>query len=420
MLIYWVALINPNDLHALALTNSLLFREAEKYRWNTVEIKMGRPDVEDDFMTGSRALCRVEGRLARVTHFRLRVYTLPFWSLVPNLAGFVRQFFKEARGLRTLHFHDTDSVQAFCHLVDDFVNIPFKLTELAILSGFDFKSAFMGFIVSQPTIERLSMCTIGSIVNALPDDALPNLAAVSADSTLLARLVEGRPVKYLRLETRGIPLPGTLQTLETTLQKSTQPITAISLVGSTMDDIVFFLNHLLRLVPGLRFLGCEWFGERASDRARDDLGLLRSFTKLECIRWRCGEHIPTGMQRLKWRRLNPRNYAGPSLRAVQQESTCTRPTPNHLARVEGMWHPSEDQSDCWYFRVGEFLAPPLVLDEPLLVRIVPADDLFGQVTHVICLGPTRIPVHLTVCRMLPKCHRSGISLLISSLLIGFL
>ena len=279
MLIYWVALINPNDLHALASTNSLLFREAEKYRWNTVKLKMGPLDVE----AASHALYRVEGRPARVIHFRLEAH-VPVPTLEPYFSAFLRSFFKEARGLRTLHFHDPESVGTFFRLMDGFANFPFKLTELAILSGSDFefelmdlvvsdfKSTFIDFIVSQPTIEHLSMFTIGSIANALPDDALPNLAAVSADSTLLARLVEGRPVKYLRLETGGRPLPGTLQTLETTLQKSTQPITAISLIGSTMDDIVFFLNHLLRLVPGLRFLGCEWFEERASDRARDDLG----------------------------------------------------------------------------------------------------------------------------------------------------
>ena len=378
MLIDWVASINPNCLHTLALTNSLLFWEAEKYRWNTVKIGIDGLDGGKGFRTALEALYRVGGRPGRVTHLHLevRVSELIRPGQPQLFTAFVRRFLKEARGLRTLHIRDIGYVGT-PQLLDRFANFPFKLTELVVHSGYEDKWTLLDFIISQPTIERLSILAHRSLANVVPSDALPNLAAVSADSTLLARLVEGRPVKYFLFETVGRPLSDTLQALETTLHKSTQPITAIPLVGSTMDDIVFFLNHLLRLVPGLRFLGCTWFQEDPRHWARGDIDVLCSFTKLECVRWRCGAHIPTQMQRLKWRRLNPRNYAGPSLRAVQQESTCTRPTPNHLARVEGIWHPSEDQSDCWYFRVGEFLAPPLVPNEPLLVRIAPADDIFG-------------------------------------------
>ena len=381
MLIDWVASINPNDLHALALTNSLLFREAEKYRWNTIKIEIN-PSVGKGFEAASEVLYRVEGRPARATHLRLDTTKRTTLEQTSSFRAFVRRFLKDARGLRTLHFRGIDGVDTLATLLNGFANLPFKLTEFAILSRCWESSVLVGFmvgfIVSQPTIECLSIAS-RELAYALPRDALPNLAAVavSSNSTHAVQLAEGRPVKYLFLAARGAPssLSNTLQALETMIHKSTQPITAISLVGSSMEDIILFLPHLLRLVPGLRFLGCEWPAEHPDHRARGDLELLRSFTRLECIRWRSGKFIPRHMQRLKWRRLNPRNYAGPSLRVVQQESTCGRPPSEDLAKVEGIWRPSEEQSDCWHFHAGEFLAPPL-LPELRLVRTTPAGDLF--------------------------------------------
>ena len=292
--------------------------------------------------------------------------------------SFVACFLKEARGLRTLHFYDDQAVrttfgsqaeQATFGLLNNFASFPFKLTEFAIHSRHNDIPNLSDFLISQPKIECLSIHINGDIVaGPLPIDALPNLAAVSGISDFMVHLAERRPVKYLRLVMRE----AALQTLEAMQQKSTRPIAAISLIAKTMEEIRDFLPHLSRLAPKLRFLGCEWFTEH-SNPTEDDMQLLRTLTELECIRWRCGASIPKKRRRFETGMLNPKFYAGSSLRAVQQEYICDRPSSVSLAKREGVWRPSDNRINRWQFHIGEFIAPPLIPDYIFLVRIVPTD-----------------------------------------------
>lgn len=149
------------------------------------------------------------------------------------------------------------------------------------------------------------------------------------------------------------------------MRHSTQPLTAISLSGDTIGDIKVLLPDLSRLVPGLRFLGYDWPVQDASS-TREDLQLLRTFTKLECIRWRGGGSIPDEWRTLASDVLNPQFYAGPSLRAVQMEYPCTIFARNR--ELEGVWRPSDGHTDRWDFHAGEFITPPLIPGDLSLVR----------------------------------------------------
>ena len=286
-----------------------------------------------------------------------------------TFGALVDRFLKEARGLRTLHLFISSKDGATLRLLNDFKSFPFKLTEFAIYSFSQFDIS--DFLVSQPTIERLFFNFFlynPGIRPSLPNDALPNLAALAAPPCCIDDLAECRPVKYLRFTTQPTP-ESTLQMLEATLQKSIQPITAISLLG-VETEITFLLSHLLRLVPGLRFLGCELLRDGAGPLS-EDMQPLRAFTKLECIRWR----LASDYGRQEWGGLNPLYYAGPSLQAVQQDSLPP------LARYGGLWRPSGDRTEGWRFNVGEFISPPLMPLETSLLRAT--STYLSQVSHAI-------------------------------------
>ena len=375
MVVDWVALINPEDLHTLALTNSVLFGEAEKYRWNTLSIRQN--STAKYFEGASEVLFRVEGRPARVVNLRLTACEAPPRTML-TFNVLVDRLLKEARGLRTLHLCIPQQDEATLRLFNGFKSFPFKLTEFAIYfysqCGI---SDILDFLVSQPTIERLFFHfffrTRATKPSPLPNGALPNLAALSAPPYYIDDLARGRPVKYLRFTMQSTP-ESTLQMLEATLQKSIQPLTAISLCGVGMIEITFLLSHLLRLAPGLRFLGCELLQDGAGSLPKD-MQPLRAFTKLKCIRWRCLSSVSERQLGRRWRGLNPLYYAGPSLQAVQQEFLPP------FAQYGGLWRASGDQTEGWRFHVGEFISPPLSFLETSLVRATPT--YMSQVSHAI-------------------------------------
>ena len=191
-------------------------------------------------------------------------------------------------------------------------------------------------------------------------------------------------MKYLRFTMQSTP-ESTLQMLEATLQKSIQPLTAISLCGVGMIEITFLLSHLLRLAPGLRFLGCELLQDGAGSLPKD-MQPLRAFTKLK-LRWRCLSSVSERQLGRRWRGLNPLYYAGPSLQAVQQEFLPP------FAQYGGLWRASGDQMEEWRFHAGEFISPPLSFLETSLVRATSNLSESSFSCHS-SLGSTRISVHL--------------------------
>jgi len=364
VLVDWVSVISPKDLHTLALTNSMLFWEAEKYRWKTLSIELAPRPGGKSINVASGVLFRVEDRPMRVVNLRLTVTNVIGYTV--SLVAFVDRLLKETRRLRTLHFYDAQLLRVAFPLLRNFTSFSFKLTELAIYSHYNDIPHIPDFLISQPAIESLSIHTRWNPAAApLPSDALPNLTAVSAWLDQVVCLVEGRPVRFLHLMVSA-PMPAAeLRTLEAMFQNVTQPITAISLVGNLARDVMFFLRYLSRFAPELRFLGCEWRADTA-DPIHEDCHLLRSFTKLECMRWRRGSVRPCGWD---WATWNPRSYAGPSLRTVQHENTYG---------PDGVWRQS---GGLWHLDLGGFISPPLAHHQRFLVRASP--NVFCQITHFI-------------------------------------
>lgn len=364
VLVDWVSVISPQDLHTLALTNSMLFWEAEKYRWKTLSIELAPRPGGKSINVASEVLFRVEDRPVRVVNLRLTATDAVREAV--SLVAFVDRLLKETRRLRTLQFYDTQSLHVAFSFLRNFTSFSFKLTEFAIHSHYNDIPHIPDFLISQPAIERLSIHTRGNTAAApLPSDALPNLTAVSALSDHVVRLVEGRPVRFLHLMVSASMSVAELRTLEAMFQNVTQPITAISLVGNLAREVMFFLRYLSRLAPELRFLGCEWRADTA-DPIHKDRHLLRSFTKLECMRWRCGSVRPYGCD---WAAWNPGSYAGSSLRTVQHENTYG---------PDGVWRQS---GGIWHLDLGGFISPPLAHHQRFLVRASP--NVFCQITHLI-------------------------------------
>ena len=132
-------------------------------------------------------------------------------------------------------------------------------------------------------------------------------------------------------------------------RSSTQPIAAASLCGDAPQDVASILPCLLHFTPKLRFLGCEWCEWMQGATIPEDVKPLRDFAELECIRW-SSLTIPKKRQLRKLARLlDPKYYAGPSLRAVQQG----------IERYERVWRRGDDQTNYWHLDLGEFMSPPL-------------------------------------------------------------
>src|ERR1700733_4475693 len=365
-LLGWVFAISPQDLHSLASTNRLLFSAAERFRWNTLSIELDSRPGRKSMNTAMEVLFGVEGRPARVVNIRL---TATQGGKPKAMFLFVDRFLKAARGLRTLHIYDTQTRRTPpLRFLTNFTSFPFKLTELVIHALDNVVTNVPDIVISQSAIERLSIYTRGDDkrdISALhlPNDALPNLTAVSTFPDTV-RLVEGRPVRYLHILAMW---EWQVKTLEAMFRSSTKPITAVSLCGDVSQDVTSFLPCLLHFAPKLRFLGCQWTCGALSP---EDVKPLRNFTELECIRW-CSLAIHTKREMLELSQaVDPKFYAGPSLRVVQQE----------IEGYEGVWCQADCQANRWRLNLGEFISPPLVYALSLLRLIL---DVLCQVAHTI-------------------------------------
>jgi len=299
-----------------------------------------------------RVLFGTEGRPARVVNLQL---TATQEGKPKAMFLFVDRFLREAQGLRTLHIYDARKRRTPpLRFLTNFSLFPFQLTELVIRALDNVVTNVQDVAISQPAIERLSIYTRGRNkrdISALqlPNDALPNLTAVSTFPETI-HLVEGRPVRYLHiLATWAWPLP----TVEAMFRSGAQPVTAVSLCGGTSQHVASFLLFLLRFAPKLRFLGCEW---THGTPTLEDVQPLRDFAELECIRWRS---LTIRKKRRKSAPvMDPGFYASPSLRSVQQD----------IEGHGGVWHRADNPTKGWRFDPGEFISPPPVY--PLsLVRL---------------------------------------------------
>ncbi|KAF8321745.1 hypothetical protein DL93DRAFT_2072616, partial [Clavulina sp. PMI_390] len=217
-------------------------------------------------------------------------------------------------------------------VVADFAHHRFQLVELycklAPTQG------LCDFLVSQPTIRRLSLVPITNtvyhaLIENLPPDALPNLEAALGDIRSLRVLRTGRAVRYIAVvpAVRSEHLEELWNTVS--LPLSHCPLEALSVTLDRPDAFMSFFPHLPIHAPALRFLGIAIVSEYATfwtvpGPTDGDISPLRSLTKLETIRW---EFCPVDSSGINFdsghivyvRAWRASDYAGPSLRYVQHE-----------------------------------------------------------------------------------------------------
>ena len=317
--------------------------------------------------TALRVLFGTEGRPARVVNLQL---TATQEGKPKAMFLFIDRFLREAKALRTLHIYDAQKRRTHpLRFLTNFSLFPFQLTELVIHALDNVVTNVQDIAISQPAIEHLSIYARGRdkrdiSPSRLPNDALPNLTAVSTFPETI-HLVEGRPVRYLHiLATWAWPLP----TAEAMFRSSTQPVTAVSLCGDTSQHVTSFLLLLLRFAPKLRFLGFEWTHGAPT---LEDVQPLRDFAELECIRW-CSLTVRK-KRRKSARVMDPEFYAGPSLRSVQHD----------IKGYEGVWHLADNPTEGWHFEPGEFISPPPVYPLSLVRLSRCSPDVLREVADIL-------------------------------------
>lgn len=215
------------------------------------------------------------------------------------------------------------------------------------------------FVFSQPTIRRLVLnyCAgpphvrykLPDMPSHIPPNALPQLEALLAPIELVTRLLPGRPVRCVVVQSLDFSAPSAFDLLWQAVELSSTALTALSIRADSAHAFNTLLEILPRRTPYLRFLGVNI--AVGHDRrwiplpTAADLAPLRSLTVLECIRWE--SRLPLRFN------SDPTDYAGPSLRYAQHEFSSSSGAPH---KCEGTWETVNKKDRVYWKLVPCFLA----------------------------------------------------------------
>ncbi|KAF8316632.1 hypothetical protein DL93DRAFT_2166088 [Clavulina sp. PMI_390] len=247
----------------------------------------------------------------------------------------------------------------------DFAQHHFHLVELRC--KLTSSPSLRDFLISQPTIQRLSLIPTHFnaspvLAEALPSDALPNLEAALADLITLQVLREGRSVRYIAVEPslQLELLPELWNTISTTSSQCS--LEALSIIIGRGDVFRDFFLHLHTHAPSLRFLGLITTNQisilwGSLTPTKDDAIPSRHLAHLEIIRWVHHPAVPGDVfhepgRPVHFHSWNPSRYAGPMLRYVQHESVS-----ESIKDTEGHWERRDSDGDSWAYS-KKLLFPP--------------------------------------------------------------
>ncbi|KAF8321756.1 hypothetical protein DL93DRAFT_2209975 [Clavulina sp. PMI_390] len=361
-IVYWVSLDSRRDLETLSVVNRQFFTITCGIIWANVELAVEPMESARANNEKLNVLLRRASQGIGLKRLAIRLQAeLPEG---PHLTGFrtrLQLLAQEAFQVQFLTLVDTSkSMNLNGLVVADFAHHRFRLVELYCKLAPTPK--LHDFIISQPTIRRLSLVPITATLDHalgedLPADALPDLEAALGDIQSLQILRKGRAVRYISVvpAVQSEQLPELWNTLS--VPSSQCPLESLSIIIDRSDTFRAFLFRLHTYVPTLRFLDitilCEytvlW---REPGPAENDTIPLRNLTKLETIRW---DFLPIDGSRevidpnrtVEVRRWRPERYAGPSLRYVQHELGFRCPD-SVMHEHEGRWERrSPERNDDW-------------------------------------------------------------------------
>ncbi|KAF8316631.1 hypothetical protein DL93DRAFT_2226781 [Clavulina sp. PMI_390] len=378
MIVSWVALDSREDLKTFSLVNRQFFSITCGLIWASVEVAV-------DYQQSVRAnndklniLLRRATQGVGLSALAIRLHAdLPDGHHRNGFRTRLQLLTREAFQIKTLALLDTSKFMDLNGLVTaDFAQHRFHLVELWCKTA---PSPYLhDFLISQPTLQRLSLTPISSsrdpiLTKDLPSDALPNLEAALGDLVTLQVLRDGRSVRYMAVVPylQAELLPELWSTIN--IPSSRIPLEALSITIEKGDAFHDFFLHLPTHAPALRFLGLAiqsqvtgLWGIPAPQEA--DAAPLRSLAQLETIRWGLSPYGPrAGFQTpgnpVYFRRWRPERYAGPMLRYVQHESIF-----GPLEGNEGSWERRNFEGNEWGFWQKHLFPPRHESKLPLPTR----------------------------------------------------
>lgn len=173
---------DPPTLFNLLLVNKVLFVEAERVLYHTIERKS--PKTQISVMHRVLACPRVA---AHVRYFDVALVTEP--DLEPTFWPLVAQTLQVVTNLASLRLFEMTSSRSVL-AADQF---PFKLKTFVYWGGCMGARDVGTFLGGQDALEKLVFHAPSSSTLDLPKSALQNLKSIQADASALSSLLPGRP-----------------------------------------------------------------------------------------------------------------------------------------------------------------------------------------------------------------------------------
>lgn len=361
----WVAVIHPESLRSLALTNKTFSTAVDKWIWRDIAFHWHSRKVH----TFSRLDKRLDAIIGNSSPphrpYGIESLTLNFNSHFPpgelsRFRGRLGLLMQKTTNLKRLKIWDTlDKLELGPLLTREVDPRTFQLVELNFQPPIT--PSLYHFLALQPMLRRLLLhgtlpipCDDAEADTELQPDAVPVLESIHAPLDVLDQFITGRPIRYVST----IVNASNVQRLREILPKSSHPLTSLSIRFSGPRIFQHIMKDLPTITPSLQFLSCIWEDATLSGMLDIDFTPLRSMDDLECVRW-CGSRMNVYFHTLseEW---HPSRYAGPSLHFVQFEALMDADARRKEKIVaEGMW---VRELDGWKIRPGQYVAFPLELE----------------------------------------------------------